>query len=233
MLDTSRFVFPLFSAMREPDLVRIQRFIGCGFWLDEHGHFATCRHVLEDVSPEQVPVIGQPGGAGSDFFFKVFNSTSHFKFDLAVGRSSPKAVGGVFPHFNGALALGLEVQAFGYTDSGKRAGKYEVDPRLLRGHVSRVTHEGYGLPAASLIEVSFGSPSGFSGTPLLAGTEVVGMLFNNLDSRLQAYSIHETTEGNSEFKETAYRIYEYGVAHKITDMQVFFRECGVGTRGGV
>jgi hypothetical protein len=229
MFDTSRFVFPLFSAIREPNMVRIQRFLGCGFWLDEHGHFATCRHVLELIPSDQVPVVGQ---LGSDFFYKVHESIAHSKFDMAVGLSVPKAVGGVLPHYSGALGLGLDVQAFGYTDSGKQGSKYQVDPRLLRGHVSRVTEEGYGLPAASLLEVSFGSPSGFSGTPLLVGTEVVGMLFNNIDSRLQAYSIHETVDGNSEFRETAYRIYEYGVAHKLMDMKDFFLECGVGTSSG-
>ena len=59
------------------------------------------------------------------------------------------------------------------------------------------------------------------------------MLYSNIDSRLQAYAIQETIDGDSEFRETAYRIYEYGIAHRLSDLQDFFRECGVGTDGGV
>ena len=233
MLQTDRFVFPLFSAVPGPEMFRIQRFLGCGFWLDQYGHFATCKHVLEEVVEGQVPVVGQPIGPKTDYFHPVRCSESHTKYDVAVGRAPASAVGGIFAQYDGALGLGLEVQAFGYTDSGKQGGQYQVDPRLLRGHLSRVADESFGLPSPSLIEVSFGSPSGFSGTPLLVNTQVVGMLYSNLDSRLQAYSIQETTEGESQFREVAYRIYEYGIAHKITDLQAFFAECGVGTEGGV
>ena len=128
--------------------------------------------------------------------------------------------------------MGLEVQAFGYTEGGKEAGNYNVDPRLLRGHISRLANESFGLPSPSLIEVSFGSPSGFSGTPLMTNTEVVGILYGNLDSRLHAYSIQETIEGQVEHRETAYRIFEYGIAHRLSDLQQFFRQCGVGADGG-
>ena len=234
MLKTEKFIFPLFSAIREPDPVRIQRYLGCGFWLDQYGHFATCRHVLQAIPEGQVPVIGQPYSPRSDYFNPVKHWVAHREFDVAVGRAPESAVGGVLARYSGPLlGLGLEVQAFGYTDSGKQASRYQVDPRLLRGHVSRIATEAFGLPSPSLIEVSFGSPSGFSGTPLLANTEVVGIMYSNLDSRLQAYSIQETTEGESTFRETAYRIYEYGIAHRLADLQPFFQDCGVGTAGGV
>jgi hypothetical protein len=226
-MQTDRFVFPLFSAIREPDIVRIQRFLGCGFWLDQSGHFATCKHVLEGVSDEQVAVIGRVSGPKTDYFHPVKSVVSHTSYDIAVGQAPSTAVGGVLKQYKGSLGLGLDVQAFGYTDSGKQAGKYQVDPRLLRGHVSRFAPESFGLPSPSLLEVSFGSPSGFSGTPLLVNSEVVGVLYSNLDSRLQAYSIEETVDGTSEYREVAYRIYEYGIAHNLADLQQFFAECGV------
>jgi hypothetical protein len=232
-LQLDRFIFPLFSAVREPEIVRIQRFLGCGFWLDQHGHFATCKHVLEGATEGQVPVIGKLAGPNQNYFFHVKGSALHPQFDVAVGRAGASAVGGVLPQYTGSLGLGLEVQAFGCTDSGKQGGNYQVDPRLLRGHVSRFSHEAFGLPSPSLLEVSFGSPSGFSGAPLLVEGEVVGIMYSNLDSRLQAYSIQETIEGKSEYREVAYRIYEYGIAHRLADLQQFFSECGVGTDGGV
>lgn len=229
MLLLNRFIFPLFSAIPTPELVRIQRFLGCGFWLDQYGHFATCKHVLEQVPEGQVPVIAQPGGANSDRFVPIRMTTAHGKFDLAVGRAPAKAVGGVLQRYEGDVGLGLDVQAFGYTDSGKEGPSYNVDPRLLRGHVARIAEEAYGLPSPSLIEVSFGSPDGFSGTPLLVDSQVVGIIYSNLDSKLEAYSIEEVAEGESKYREVAYRIYEYGIAHRLSDFDGFFGECGVGT----
>lgn len=88
----------------------------------------------------------------------------------------------------------------------------------------------FGLPSASLIEVSFGSPSGFSGTPLLVDATVVGILYSNLDSKLEAYSIEEVAESESKYREVAYRIYEYGIAHRFADFEQFFAECGVGSK---
>jgi len=233
MLLLDKYIFPLFSGVLEPELVRIQRYLGCGFWLDEFGHFATCRHVLEAVEETQVAVIGQVSGPHTDYIYPVKASVSHSRYDVAVGRAPASAVGGVLKAYTGPVGLGLDVQAFGYTDSGKQAGNYQVDPRLLRGHTSRVADESFGLPSPSLVEVSFGSPSGFSGTPLLVNTEVVGMLYSNIDSRLEAYSIQETIDGTAEYRETAYRIYEYGIAHRLADLQDFFKECGVGTDGGI
>lgn len=222
-----KYIFPLFSAGRGEDVLHIHRFLGCGFWLNDQGWFATCKHVIENLGTSQAPFIGQVSGARSDYLFPVLESISHATFDVAVGRASPKAVGGVLNRYDGPVPLGLEIQAFGYTDSGKNAGRYQVDPRLLRGHTTRVADESFGLPSPSLIEVSFGSPSGFSGTPLLVNTEVVGILYSNLDSRLEAYSIQETTEGESQYREVAYRIYEYGIAHRFSDLYSFFAQCGV------
>lgn len=102
---------------------------------------------------------------------------------------------------------------------------YQLDVRLLRGYVSRFSPDSLGLPSPSLLEVSFGSPSGFSGTPLLVGREVVGVLYRNVDSKLEAYSINETTEDGSHFKEIAYRIYEYGIAHCLSELAPFLDEC--------
>jgi hypothetical protein len=60
------------------------------------------------------------------------------------------------------------------------------------------------------------------------GSQAVGILYSNLDSRLQAYAIEETVSDTSRYREVAYRIYEYGIAHRIADLQPFFAECGVG-----
>lgn len=228
MFQADQYLFPLFSAKLVSGSARVQRFLGCGFWLDEHGHFATCKHVLDSVAEGETLTIGQPNGPQSDHFWPVLSSTPHPQFDVAVCRASASAVGAVLYHYEDPISLGLEVQAFGYTDGGRHGARHQVDPRLLCGHVSRFAFEPYGLPSPTLLEVSFGSPSGFSGTPLLVGSQAVGILYSNLDSRLQAYAIEESSTGASQYREIAYRIYEYGIAHSIADLQPFFAQCGVG-----
>ncbi len=53
------------------------------------------------------------------------------------------------------------------------------------------------------------------------------MLYRNIETKLEVYSIQETAEGESQFKEIAYRIYEYGTAHSLAEIEPFLRQCGV------
>lgn len=228
MFDLNRFIFPLVSAIPASDHLRIQRFLGCGFWLDRYGHFATCKHVLELVADDEVPVIGQPGGPDRGRYVPILESLAHADYDMAIGCAPASAVGGFLEAYDGEIGLGLDVQAFGYTAGGKEGVNLHVDPRLLRGHISRFAESFSGVPSPSLIEVSFGSPSGFSGTPLLVDRKVVGVMYGNVDSKLEAYSIEEVSEGESKYREVAYRIYEYGIAHRLSDFTAFFKEVGVG-----
>ena len=221
------YLFPIFAVMQGQSEVKVKRFLGSGFWLDGKGHFLTCRHVLEGLAEGQLPAIGQPFGNRRDHFIPILSSTAHAKYDAAVGVAPATAVKGVLARYSGPLGVGLDVQAFGFTDAGKEQGSYQLDVRLLRGHVSRFSEDALGLPSPSLVEVSFGSPSGFSGTPLLVNKEVVGMMYRNVETKIEAYSVNETTEGSSQYKEVAYRIYEYGVAHSLEALSGFLSDCGV------
>lgn len=214
--------------MQETSGVKVKRFLGSGFWADDKGHFITCKHVLEGLDEGQLPAIGQPFGDHRDYFVPILSSSLHAEFDIAVGMAPASEVKGVLPRYQGTFGLGLDVQAFGFTDAGREQGSYQLDVRLLRGYISRFSADSLGLPSPSLFEVSFGSPSGFSGAPLLVGHEVVGILYRNIETKLEAYSVQETTEGNSQFREVAYRIYEYGIAHSLMDVSTFLDECGVG-----
>jgi hypothetical protein len=175
--------------------------------------------------PGQKPAIAQPFSEKSDRYIPILSTICHPNYDIAIGRAPAKAVAGVLRRYKGIVALGLDVQAWGFTDHEKKQGTYELDVRLLRGYVSRLSADAYGLPSPSLIEVSFGSPCGFSGSPLLVNAEVVGILYSNLETKICAYSIQESTEDNSEFREAAYRIYEYGIAHRLSDLSSFLSDC--------
>jgi len=226
LFDIAGYIFPLFSVSQTPSELQVHRFLGTGFWIDRHGYFLTCKHVLEGVEEGQLPAIGQPFSGKPDYYIPVLQSTAHARFDIAVGRAPESKVSGVLRIYSGIFGLGVDVQAFGFTDAGKVGNHFQLDVRLLRGYVSRHSDDALGLPSPSLLEVSFGSPSGFSGTPLLVNTEVVGVLYRNVESKLESYSVSETVDSKTEFREVAYRIYEYGVAHRFAELVPFLKDCG-------
>ena len=73
--------------------------------------------------------------------------------------------------------------------------------------------------------IAFGSPSGFSGAPLLVDFKLAGMLYGNIDVRLDAYSVLEVDEDGREYRETSSRIYEYGLSHNLGDVLEFIQSC--------
>lgn len=225
--DLAGLVFPIVSGTQRGDIFAVDRFIGSGFWVDSKGHFLTCKHVLEELKEGQFPAIAQPFGDKPDRFIPVLKSESHPKFDMAVCAAACSTPNRFLPPRMGSVLPGLDVSAFGFTEFGKTGQSLNIDVRYLKGHVSRTSTEPYGLPTPHVVEVSFGSPSGFSGAPLLVDLHVVGMLYSNVESKLQGYSISEVQEGDSLYRETAYRIYEYGLSHRLADLTSFLQACGI------
>lgn len=225
--DLGGLVFPIVSGTPRDGIFAVDRFIGTGFWIDSKGHFLTCKHVLEGLKEGQSPAIAQPFGNKTDRFIPVLASEAHPKFDMAVGTAACSTPTKFLPPRLGTILPGLNVSAFGFTEWGKSGQSLNIDVRYLKGHVSRTSTESSGLPTPHVVEVSFGSPSGFSGAPLLVDFQVVGMLYSNVESKLQGYSISEVQEGDSVYRETAYRIYEYGLSHRITDLTNFLQSCGI------
>lgn len=227
LFDIATYVFPIVSGTPKQDHFAVDRFLGSGFWIDSKGHFLTCKHVLEDLKEGQCPAIGQPFGEARDRFIPILSSTAHPRYDVAVGTANVKTPTNFLPLSEGPIVPGLNVSAFGFTEWGKEGQSLNIDVRYLKGHVTRTSTESLGLPTKSVVELSFGSPSGFSGTPLLADFRVSGMLHNNIETKLQAYAITEVKDGDSEYHETAYRVYEYGIAHHRDDLLAFLQSCGI------
>lgn len=227
LFDISEFVFPIVSGTPGSDEFRVDRFIGSGFWVDSAGHFVTCGHVLDALKEGQCPAIAQPFGNKRDHYIPVLQSQRHPKFDMAMGTARLTRPSKFLPPYEGHVVPGLNVSAFGFTEWGKSGQSLQIDVRYLKGHITRTSEESQGLPTARVVEVSFGSPSGFSGTPLLADFRVAGMLYNNVETKLQGYSVSEVRDGNNEYHETAYRIYEYGLSHHVSDLVSFLEQCNI------
>lgn len=224
--DIAGLVFPIVSGKNEGDDFYIDRFIGSGFWIDGAGDFLTCRHIFEDLKEGQSPAIGQPFSNDRDKYIPIVSSTFHPEYDIAVGRTISRDTRFLEP-YEGIIAPGLDVSAFGFTEWGKKDGSLNLDVRFLKGHITRTAEGPTGLPTPFIIETSFGSPGGFSGAPILYGQKVVGMLHGNIESKIQGYSLTEVHDGDKEFRETAYRIHEYGLAHRIADLLVFLESCEI------
>src|SRR5689334_21525307 len=118
--DLTPYIFPIVSGspQRSPEpngpTFMVDRFLGSGFWVDTHGHFLTCRHVLQALKPGQCPAIGQPFGDRRDRYIPIIKSSSHPRLDIAVGtvkRRSPSQY--LMPYENELIVPGLGVSAFG------------------------------------------------------------------------------------------------------------------------
>ena len=224
--DANGYIFPIVGARQSDDgILAINRFIGTGFWITEDGHFLTCKHVLDEIGEGMVPAIGQPFGENRDRYLPIMRSEVSPKFDIALGTARCKQKTKPLDIFEGKIAPGLDVSAFGFTDGGKKNGSLMLDVRYLKGHLVRTAGATQGIPSPSLVETSFGSPSGFSGAPLLVDFKVAGMLYSNIETKLQAYSILEVLEGGREYTETAARIYEYGLSHHRDSLLSFISNC--------
>lgn len=121
------YIFPIVSVTQGQGIVHVHRFLGTGFWIDQEGHFLTCKHIFDSLEAEQLPAIGQPFGDISDRYIPVLESKAHPKFDVTIGRAPKGKVGGVLRRYQGPFGLGLDVQAFGFTDAGKTGQSYDFD----------------------------------------------------------------------------------------------------------
>lgn len=53
------------------------------------------------------------------------------------------------------------------------------------------------------------------------------MLYGNVETKIQGYSLSEVQDGDKHYRETAYRIYEYGLCHRVSDLVEFLVSCGI------
>jgi hypothetical protein len=229
--DIAGLVFPIVAVRvdKATRTVLVDRFIGSGFWINSEGAFLTCRHVFESLEDGQSPALGNPFGEQRDSYTPVLAHRIHKDLDFGIGFTPVEKTRFLPPFAGGMLLPGQAVSAFGFTEWGKDEVKksLQLDVRYLKGHLTRTSVEQQNSQSPQIVEVSFGSPSGFSGTPLLADSKVVGMLYGNVETKLQSYSLLEVKDGPTEYREAAYRIYEYGLAHHLDDLVKFMRDCGL------
>ncbi|QXE89170.1 serine protease [Geomonas subterranea] len=223
------YVFPIISGTPSAgNTMKVGRFLGTGFYINSAGGFTTCKHVAEAITEGQHLYVGQMKGPTAGDYHRIQNVICHEIYDIAIGTVVTGRKTEFLKPYAGAFALGVDVGAFGYTDAGKENNILGVDPRYLKGHISRLAEEPFGFPTKSLCEMSFAVPSGFSGTAVLSEDyQLVGMAYGNAESKILSYSVTEVVDGNSTFLENVYRVMEFGLCHTVTDLKAVFSELGV------
>lgn len=200
------------------------RFVGTCFFIDNKGSVLTCAHIIEDLNEKEklfsfdirnnkpVPIKVVYKHETADFVIcQLFNTTSKF-FTLGHGQ----------------VMLARDVASYGYLNNGVSDGVINIDYRVMKGHVSRVDSQGSRrFRSNKIIEVSYPSLAGFSGAPIFDtdNLELVGMLFGNVESSIEVFSVSEMSEeGNEKYAEKIHRIIEYGIGHSIDTIVRYLEE---------
>ncbi len=117
--------------------------------------------------------------------------------------------------------------SYGYLNGGVNNKEIKVDYRVMKGHVSRVDTNNQLHRSTEVIETSFPSLSGFSGSPIFCEhtLDLVGMLFGNVESSIEVFSFKDFSEDGKEIiKESVNRIVELGLAHTTDAIVNYLKE---------
>lgn len=227
MINMHHFLAPLFVAKRQDQQPAvIVRFAGSSFLLNEQGLVATCGHVVDDIREGEI--LGAKDLA-TGALCKVDILSRHRRYDFALlrvyGLSQPKAL----PLCSTPTLLGDDIQCLGFTSVREAEGDVELAARLLKGYVARIAKHSPVPEAQSLLECSFPSLAGFSGSPVVrvGNFKVVGMLYGNIESSVTVHSHTEQDDKGARYSEQTKRLLEYGVAHSTDDFRSFAKDLGI------
>jgi len=225
MYNIGEFQLPLLIGKKQGDNISIDRYAGVGFYLNESGLIATCKHVIEEVGDSECLmakdlVKNQP--------YVLEDISIHPTKDFGVCKINN---GGnkCLSHYENEVITGQDVRASGFTNNGKDGENVIVDVRFFKGHIVRISPESNRPEANSICEISFPVLSGFSGAPLIteAHGKLIGMLYGNMATTILLHGFSEFSEDGVETKEAIYRVMELGLAHTVTDINVFMSDLGL------
>ena len=201
---------------------QLTRYAGGAFHF-KNGVFISCKHIFESISSDEKICAKD---LNSSEFFEILNLKCHPRFDFATFNINISKSG--FPLVFHSYLPGTNVQALGFLDGGKVGSNVIIEPRLLKGYVTRVSANPQIPIAKSTLEVSFPSLKGFSGMPIITNNDLlVGMLYSNAESKIELHNLSEFEENGKVLKESIYRVQEFGLAHSITDILSFLEDLGI------
>lgn len=181
----------------------------------------TCSHVIGSINFENEVVLTKWVLNDISAPWIVFTGAKiHPRFDFAELQTSEdppqeslplERIGDIGPL---VYVVGFHDDGFKSTPEGLK--NFNVAPRAFFGNVVRVFEEPNNK-SLSVCELSFPTLSGFSGAPVFSVgfDRIVGMVYGNVEQKIQVHSKYELHEGRMEFSETVNRILELGLFHSI------------------
>jgi hypothetical protein len=149
--------------------------------------------------------------------FQVTAITLHPTADLAALEVEPARTTHIAPF--SALAVlanyGTDVMAIGFPEDSYADGRILPTPRLFKGSIQRfMDHSsamGYTYRAG---ELSFGSPGGLSGGPVISvglGSHLVGVVCENFESSTYLRKVEVVEQDGGVYKESIHAVINYGI----------------------
>ncbi len=216
-VNTTEYIFPIFASNVT---TKKDRFIGTGFFIDNEGTFATCEHVLSNCQDEEELCIKYLLDMRKYQIEKIKN---HNSIDLAIGKIADISGNKYLNPYINKILPGFPINAWAFYSEGEGI----LYPRFQCGHIIGMRPNITDLYRCNtIIETSFHSMPGFSGTPIwdIKTLNYYGMLHGNIESTINVYKFEEVEENGEKLKESICRVVEYGMAHPVKDILTFYQE---------
>lgn len=210
----SDYLRPLVAWKREKDRYSTGRFAGSCFFIDAEGTAVTCSHIIEGLTEDE-HLFSFDEKTKQNLPVQVL--WKHNTDDFAIIKL-PVNGNKSFILRHHRTILGLDVMSYGFLNDGLQGGSININYRFMKGYVSRVDNKPKNIRSRAVLETSYPSLAGFSGTAVFClngdDLDLVGMLFQNFESTIEVFSFQEIDEfGEVKLKESVNRIVELGLAH--------------------
>ena len=219
-IDYGEYLVPLLITKKNGTDHTIDRYAGVAFFIGNTGLLATCKHIIDMVQDDESIIVKN---INTQTFEVIENIKTHPTKDFAIGYLSDITNYKSFKLDSNEYSIGYDIQAFGFTSNHKQNGTVHIDARFRKGYIVRTSPRALNNDSNSLIEISFPSEKGFSGTPIISTTtkNIVGMLYGNSESSILQSSLSEVEENGDKFTEKITKIVEFGLAHSNIDIQQY------------
>ena len=207
--DAREYIFPIFSVEAEDNGVHLDTriYLGTAFFVTKKGDAITASHVLpiRDELQSKRRLVAIILRDGKETICWITHAAKFEAFDLAllhVNLDETKYL----PLSSQEVISGTDIQIVGIPSNDiNRSGK---EMRILKGHVTL---------AWKRLELNFPVPAGMSGSPVFAGSKVIGYATGLMRSE-ECEEATETIENVTNTKEVVRiteirRITSYGIAY--------------------
>ena len=163
----------------------------------------------------------------SNILGQISNIKVHPKYDFAIGQFIGRTNHSVFKFGIVDAYLGKDIRSIGFNSAGKLGNNVNAEVRLFKGNVIRYSNSPLLKISKSIMELSFPSLEGFSGSPVLdeLSGDLLGMLYYNQEYNAGQLETGEN-KNNSGMKHihTISKIVDMDLSHTIEDIKSFLKD---------